>query len=117
MKHNNKSPKIGEAVFRGKKSIYNFEMFPLGTEFEDFPSVYLITRRKTDAKGKGHHALICIGQSESTNDELKKHAKGKHVKKLNANVVCVMVSENEKSRLKIEEDLRAAHIFDCLNSQ
>jgi hypothetical protein len=110
-----KSSKIGEAVFRGKKMHYNFEMFPLDIEIEPIPAVYLITKRKLDKQGKGHHALICVGQAESLSEDLKKHVKGKCIKKLKANVVCVLQNDNEKSRLKIEEDLKLSFAVPCLH--
>lgn len=111
-----KSPKIGEAVFRGKKTMYNFEMFPLDVELEEIPAVYLITKRKIDKQGKGHHALVCVGQTESLPEGLKKHVNGKCIKKLKANVICVLQNDNEKSRVKIEEDLKAAFTVQCLHN-
>src|ERR1044072_9361207 len=104
-----KSPKIGEAIFRGKKMLYNFEVFPIDVEFEPVPAVYVISKRKIDARGKGHHTLVCIGQTDSIVNELKKHKKGKCVKQLKANVVSLLVNDEEKERVKIEEDLKLAH--------
>ena len=110
-----KSLKVGEAIFRGKKTPYNFEVFPIDIEFEAVPAVYIISKRKLDKNGKAHHALVCIGQTESIVTELKKHIKGKCVKKLKANVVSLLVNEVEKERLKIEEDLKLAHSIPCLH--
>lgn len=111
MKHTKKkSPKIGEAVFRGKKTLYNFEVFPLDTEFEEIPAIYLITKRKIDKQGKGHHAPLWLGQTESLLKDLQKHIKGKQIKKMKANAICVLQDESEKSRLKIEEDLKTAFV-------
>lgn len=116
MKHRKrKSLKIGEAVFRGKKTIYNFEVFPLDVELESVPAVYLITKRKIDKLGKAHHAPVCIGQTDSLTEGLKQHVKGKCIKKLKANVICVLQNEDEKSRRKIEEDLKASCAVPCLH--
>lgn len=116
MKHKkSKSPKIGEAVFRGKKTMYNFEMFPLDIELEEIPAVYLITKRKIDKQGKGHHSLVCVGQTESLPQGLQKHIKGKCIKKLKANVICVLQDDSEKSRVRIEEDLKTAFAVPCLH--
>jgi predicted transcriptional regulator len=52
-----KSPKISEAIFRGKKSLYSFEVFPLAAEIEETSAIYVITKRKTDKSGKAHHAF------------------------------------------------------------
>lgn len=111
-----KSPKIGEAAFRGRKTIYNFEMFPLDIEFDDIPAVYLITKRKIDKQGRGHHTPVCVGQTKSLPDGLQKHVKGKCIKKLKANVICVLHEDSEKSRLKIEEDLKTAFSVPCLHN-
>lgn len=110
-----KSPKISEALFRGSKNVYNFEVFPIEIEFQEIPAVFIISRRKTDKFGKGHHKMICIGQTESIIKELKKHKKGKCLKQNKANVLCILNEENEKNRLKIEEDLRSAHKVLCLH--
>ena len=110
-----KSPKISEAVFRGSKTNYNFEVFPIDIEFQEIPAVFIITHRKTDKFGKGHHKMICLGQTESIVKELKKHKKGKCLKQNKANVICILAEENEKNRLKIEEDLRSAHSIPCLH--
>lgn len=108
-----KSPKISEAIFRGTKSLYNFEVFPLTAEFEDTSAIYVISKRKTDKLGKGHHAFVCIGQTDSVLKEIKKHQKAKCVKKNHANVVCVLKETNEEKRQKIEADLRLAHTSVC----
>lgn len=111
-----KSLRISEAVFRGIKTTYNFEVFPLEIEFQETPAVFIISRRKIDKHGKGHHKFICIGQTDSIVKELKKHKKGKCLKQNKANVICVLAEENEKNRLKIEEDLRLSYSAPCLHS-
>lgn len=108
-----KSPKISEAIFRGKKTLYNFEVFPLAAEFEDASAIYVISKRKTDKRGKGHHAFVCIGQTDSILNELKKHKKAKCLKQHAANVICVLKETNEEKRQRIEADLKAAHSMVC----
>jgi hypothetical protein len=108
-----KSPKISEAIFRGKKSLYSFEVFPLAAEIEETSAIYVITKRKTDKSGKAHHAFVCIGQTDSILGELKKHRKGKCVKQNAANVVCLLKESDEKNRERIEADLKAAHATVC----
>ncbi|MGI8642223.1 MAG: hypothetical protein ACR2MG_20020 [Pyrinomonadaceae bacterium] len=104
---------ISSAVFRGKKDRYDFKVFPLNEMFEAIPAVYIISKRTTDKFKRGHHALICIGETDSISDEIKKHKKGKCVKKHNANVISILPEANEKMRLKIETDLKAAHTIAC----
>ncbi len=111
---NKKAKLIGSAIFRGKKERYDFKMFALNETFEAIPAVYIISKRMTDTRKKGHHALICIGETHSIFDELKKHRKGKCVKKHRANVVSILPEADEKIRLKIETDLKAAHSVACL---
>lgn len=103
---------IGSAVFRGRKDRYDFKVFPLDNEFEDVSAIYVISRRKIDRQKKGHHALVCIGQTDSVASEIKKH-KNKCIKKHNANVISILPEADEKKRLRIEEDLRAAHAIAC----
>ncbi len=108
-----KAKPICSAVFRGKKDRYGFEVFPLDAEFEDVSAIYVISKRKIDKRKKGHHALVCIGQTESLLGEIKRHKQGKCVKKYQANVISILPEENEKKRLRIETDLKAAHTVVC----
>ena len=108
-----KAKPIGSAIFRGKKERYDFEVFPIDAELEDVSAIYVISKRKTDKLKKGHHALVCIGQTESVLGEIKRHKKGKCVKKYQANVISILPEENEKKRLRIETDLKAAHTVVC----
>lgn len=103
---------ISSAVFRGRKDRYDFKVFPLDTDFEDVSAIYVISRRKIDRQKKGHHALVCIGQTDSVLGEIKRH-KIKCIKKHNANVISILPEADVKKRLKIEEDLRAAHAVAC----
>lgn len=111
-----KSLKISEAVLRGQKTTYNFEVFPMEIEFKPDSAVFIISRRKIDKFGRGHHKFVCIGQTASLVHEIKKHKKGKCVKQNKANVVCVLLEADEKLRLKIEEDLKAVYTIPCLHN-
>ena len=108
-----KSQKISEAIFRGKKALYNFEVFPLNAEFEDVPAIYIISKRINDKLGRGHHKFVCIGQTESVLGDIKKHTKGKCIKQNKANVICILADTDEKNRLRIEADLRESHSISC----
>ncbi|MGI8788285.1 MAG: hypothetical protein ACR2HG_11045 [Pyrinomonadaceae bacterium] len=111
---NRKARPISSAVFRGKKEQYDFKVFALDEKFEPIPAVYIISKRKIDRRKKGHHALVCIGQTDSVFDELKRHRKGKCVKKHEANAVSILHEADEQIRLKIETDLKAAHAVACV---
>lgn len=108
-----KGKPISSAVFRGKKERYDFKVFELNDIFEPIPAVYIISKRKTDRNKRGHHALICIGETASIADEIKRHRKGKCVKKHAANVVSILPEADAKMRLRIETDLKAAHSVAC----
>ena len=107
---------ISSAVFRGKKDRYDFQVFPIDAEFEDVSAIYIISKRKIDKRKKAHHALVCIGQTDSILGEMKKHKKGKCVKQHRANAVSILPETNEKTRLKIETDLKAAHAIPCIHA-
>lgn len=107
-----KAKAISSAVFRGRRVGYDFQVFPLDAEFENVSAIYVISKRKTDRNKRAHHALICIGQTDSISGEIKRHAKN-CIKKHEANVISILPEQSEKKRLKIEEDLKAAHATAC----
>jgi len=108
-----KAKPISSAVFRGRKDKYDFKVFELNERFEQIPAVYVISRRITDKRKKGHHALICIGQTDSIVDEIKKHRKGRCLRKNEANVISILPETDELKRQKIETDLKSAHSIQC----
>jgi hypothetical protein len=113
MKHSQPAEKISEAVFRGRKTAYNFEVYSIKDSVEDAAGVYVISRRVEDRRGRWHHAIVCFGRTDSFVSELKRHKKARCVKDHKANVICTLREEKEKVRLKIEDDLRSAHAFAC----
>ena len=104
---------IGSAVVRGRTGRYDFEMFPLDAELKDGSAIFVISKRITDKRGRGHHKFVCLGQTESLVGEIKKHKKDKCIKQHKANVICLLREEDERSRRKIETDLREAHTLVC----
>jgi hypothetical protein len=110
---NKKAKPISSAVLRGKSGKYDFEVFPLDANFEAISAIYVISKRTTDKRKRGHHKLVCIGQTESIADGIKEHKKDKCIKQFEANVVCLLKEESEKNRLKIAADLREAHQISC----
>jgi len=108
--------KLADAVFRGKDNVYRFKVYPLTATITDQPAVFIISRRITDRSGRGHQAAVCIGETESTFDEIKKHKKSKCVKERSSNVVCLLKEKERKSRLTVIEDLIAARSFGCVKN-
>jgi len=105
---NRKSPKITDAIIRGDKNTYEFEVFPIETEFEPQPAVYIFSRRKTDKMGRGHQRFFYVGQTSSLDGDFSKYKKD-YASKQKANVICVYVEDEENARLKIEEEIKTAH--------
>lgn len=107
------APQISEAVFRGRNALYNFEVYPMNVQFNEVPAVYIISKRKLDRNGRGHHFLVCIGQTESLVEDIKKHKRGGCVKQLQANTVSVILEDDPQKRLEVENDLKSAHTIPC----
>lgn len=104
---------ISSAAFRGQKTIYDFKVYEITQNIGKVPAVFVISKRITDRQKRGHHSLICIGQTESVVEALKNHRKSKCLRQNEANVICLLREENENERLKIIEDLKTAHIISC----
>ena len=111
-----KPRKISDAVFRGKKSAYSFQVFPLTAEIADTPAVFIISRRRTDKLGHGHQSAVCIGETNSISSELKKHKRAKCVKNNEPNVVCLLEEPSSTARAGVLADISAAHKFGCIQN-
>jgi hypothetical protein len=111
-----RSAKISEAVFLGKKGIYKFDVYLLGSELPDSPAVFVLSRRKVDKIGKASHAASCIGETASITAELKKHKRAKCVKQNAGNVVCILTEESEKNRSAVLDDIAEARTFSCVRN-
>src|SRR5690348_3000045 len=117
MKHSHKRVrKIAEAVFRGQKTQYKFDVFPLTTDITDAPAIFIISRRITDKFRRGHHSTICLGETASIQAELKKHKRAKCVKQNAANVVCILKDADTVHRGLIVDDLQTARSFSCIRN-
>jgi len=108
--------KIGEAIFRGKKTPYKFDVFPLTADITDAPAVFIFSRRMTDKLRRGHHLAICLGETDSIRTEIKKHKRAKCVKQNAANVVCILKDGDSSSRSVVVDDLQAARSFSCIRN-
>lgn len=105
--------KIADATFNGREGQCKFEVHPLGTSFNAVGAVYIFTKRTVDGLGKGAHAFIYIGQTDSLRNRMPNHEKFPSINRNGANCVCVHPDGNETSRLKKETDLRAANSTPC----
>ncbi|MEZ5424752.1 MAG: hypothetical protein R2747_00685 [Pyrinomonadaceae bacterium] len=104
---------ISKAVFRGERAYYYFKVYAINENFREVPGVYIISKRKTDRRNRGHHKIICIGQTDSVIKDIRAHRRGKCLRPNSANVVSILREENEEKRLRIENDLKAAHTLVC----
>ena len=104
---------ISSAVFRGVESQYDFKVYAINEIPKLEQAIYIISRRVTDRRKRGHHKLVCIGQTDSIRESIKKHKKGKCIKENAANVICILAEADEQTRQKIEADLKAAHSIAC----
>lgn len=113
-----KSSKISEAVFRGQRSLYTFDVFPLSAkDIADAAGIFIISRRRTDKFGSGHHSTICIGETASIVAELKRHRRGKCVKRTSANAVCILKVESLATRREVVNDLISSRTFACVRNK
>jgi hypothetical protein len=106
-------PKIADATFSGTSGNYEFEVYSLNTAFNAVGAIYIFTKRTVDASGRGTHALIYIGQTDSLADRIPNHEKWPCIRRNDANCICVHRDDNEQSRLKKETDLLAAFTTPC----
>ena len=109
--------KLSDALFRGKDTEHSFKVYPLKAAITDQPAVFIISRRITDRYGRGHHVAVCIGETESTQAELKKHKRASCVKDHGANVVCLLRERDIETRLDVIADLTAHRSFSCIRNK
>ena len=115
MKHS-PTRKLADAVFRGILREHVFKVYPLTAPITDQSAVFIISRRITDNRGKGHHSATCIGETESTLAELKKHRRAKCVKDSSSNTVCILREKDAEARAALVDDLVANRSFACLRN-
>ena len=115
MKHT-PTRKLADALFRGQDTDHFFKVYPITAAITDQPAVFIISRRVTDHRGRGHQLAVCIGETESTLKELKKHKRAACVKENAANVVCLLKEKDAKIRKTVIDDLLASRSFVCIRN-
>jgi hypothetical protein len=108
--------KLGDAVFRGAKSVYTFDVFPLTTDIRDGAAIFIISRRIVDRFKTGHHHTICVGETDSIVSEIRRHKRAKCAKSNEANAICVLREEDDSIRSNVIDDLVAARSFSCIRN-
>ena len=109
--------KLSTAVFRGSRSEYNFDVYPITTDITDHPVVFIFSRRKVDKKGRGHHAVSCVGETHSIVSEIRKHKRARCIKGNEANVVCILREADRPTRSGVLDDLSQVRAFSCIQGK
>lgn len=109
--------KLSTAVFRGSRSEYTFDVYPLSTAITDNPVVYIFSRRKVDKLGRWHHAVSCVGETQSIVSEIKKHKRARCVKGSESNVVCIIKETDRRARSGVLDDIASARAFSCVQGK
>lgn len=109
--------KLSTAVFRGARTEYSFDVFPISPSITDWSAVFIFSRRLVDKKGRAHHAVSCVGEAKSLVAEIKRHKRSKCVKASAANVVCVLKEADRGSRVDVVQDISDARQFSCVRGE
>lgn len=109
--------KLCDALFRGKDFEHVFKVYPLKAAITDQAAVFIISRRVTDRLGKGHHVTVCIGETDSTDTEFKRHRRSQCVKDHGANVICILKERHAETRRDVLADLTTNRSFSCIRNK
>ena len=109
--------KLSTAVFRGSRSEYSFDVFPISPSITDAPAVFIFSRRFVDKRGRAHHAVSCVGQARSLVTEIKRHRRAKCIKGSDANVICVLKEADPNVRADLVRDISEARSFSCVDGK
>jgi hypothetical protein len=109
--------KLSTAVFRGSRSEYNFDVYPITPAITDHAVVFIFSRRKLDKNGHAHHAVSCVGETQSIVSEIKKHRRSRCVKGNEANVVCILKEGDRTTRAGVLEDIASVRAFSCVRGK
>lgn len=109
--------KLSTAVFRGSLAEYSFDVYPITTAITDNPAVFIFSRRKVDKFGRGHHAVSCVGETQSIVSEIKRHKRARCIKGNEANVVCILREADSRIRTATLDDITAARVFSCVRGK
>jgi hypothetical protein len=109
--------KLSTAVFRGCRTEYDFDVYPISTAITDNPAVFIFSRRLVDKLGRWHHAVSCVGETESVVAEIKRHKRARCIKGNDANVICILKEVDSGLRRGVLDDIAAARTFSCVRGK
>ena len=107
--------KLGTVTFTGESGTkYEFNVYPLDTDFQAVAAVYFFTKRtkKTDGSHT-HRKHIYVGETEDLSDRFDNHHKMSCIERNGANCVCTHPESTESKRLEVEQDLIDAYSPVC----
>ena len=106
--------KLGTMTLTGASgNKYEFNVYPLGTEFNVIGAVYYVSKRTVKADGGGEHSKIYIGQTSDMSERFDNHHKADCFNRYGANCLSTHREDNEENRLSIESDLLEAYNPPC----
>lgn len=109
--------KLSTAVFRGSRTEYNFDVYPITTAITDNAVVFIFSRRQVDRFGRAHHAVSCAGETVSIVSEIKKHKRARCIKGNEANVVCILRKPDRTERIDVLDDITSVRAFSCVRGK
>jgi hypothetical protein len=93
-------------MLRGSSGgVYPFHAHPVHTRHKNTGAVYVLTNRRTDARGREYHSIICIGQTDELEKTLSRHRNTPWLRKHDGNCVCLYFEKEEDRRVRLETDL------------
>lgn len=105
--------KIGTITLTGLCSRkYEFDVYPIGTHFNDVGGLYYISRR-TEEHGSRPHSDVYTGQTGELSARFNDHHKEPCFKRNGANCIRIYADNNEESRLVKGKGLIKARKWPC----
>lgn len=98
--------KIGNLTLTGKsKQKYDFDVYPINTNFKSIGAVYYISKRTKKSDGTRNHEKIYIGQTGDISERFDNHHKENCFNLHGANCISICQNNNENDRFNMETDL------------
>lgn len=110
--------KLGDVTFQGQSgNKYTFAAYPISQSFRsDLGGLYIFAQRYVE-NNKTWYKVLYIGETGSFGTRLPNHEKWEQAKRHGVNSICVLVDNNNTSRLNKETDLRHKYKNAVCNDQ
>ena len=101
--------KTGTIKLKGcSGKIYDFEVFPFGTNFNALGAIYFISKEDSN-----NHEQIYLGITDDLSTRFNGHHKQYCFNKHRANCISVHLNESKAERESIEKDILCYYDFPC----